>query len=30
MPWLAYHNLEIDWRTGEAQMTRCLEECGKK
>jgi len=30
MPWLAYHNLEIDWRTKEVKMTRCLEECGKK
>jgi len=30
MPWLACHNLEIDWRTGEVQMMRCPEECGKK
>jgi len=30
MPWLACHNLEIDWRIGKVQMTRCLEECGKK
>ena len=30
MPWLACHNPEIDWKTGEVQMTRCLEECGKK
>ena len=30
MPWLAHHNLGIDWRMGEVQMTRCLEECGKK
>jgi len=30
MPWLAHHNPEIDWRKGEVQMTRCLEECGKK
>ena len=30
MPWLAFHNPEIDWRTGEVQMMRCLEECGKK
>ena len=30
MPWLACHNPEIDWRTGEVQMTRCPEECGKK
>ena len=21
---------EIDWKTGEVQMTRCPEECGKK
>ena len=27
--WLARHNPEIDWRTGEVKMTRCLEECGK-
>jgi len=30
MPWLVCHNPEIDWRTGEVQMTRCPEECGKK
>jgi len=30
MPWLAHHNLKIDWKTGEIQMTRCSEECGKK
>jgi len=30
MPWLACHNLEIDWRTGEVKMTRCPEECGKQ
>jgi len=30
MPWLACHNPEIDWRTGEVQMTRFLKECGKK
>ena len=29
MPWLACHNPEIDWRTGEVKITRCLEECGK-
>jgi len=29
MLWLAYHNPEIDWRTGEVKMTRCPEECGK-
>jgi len=30
MLWLAHHNSEIDWRTGEVKMTRCLEECGKQ
>ena len=30
MPWLAYNNLEIDWRTGEVKMTRCPEECEKQ
>ena len=30
MPWLACHNPEIDWKTGEVQMPRCPEECGKK
>jgi len=30
MPWLACHNPEIDWRTGEVKMTRCLEECSKQ
>ena len=30
MLWLARHNSEIDWRTGEVKMTRCLEECGKQ
>ena len=30
MPWLACHNPEIDWRTGEVKMMRCLEECGKQ
>jgi len=30
MPWLVCHNPEIDWKTGEVQMTRCPEECGKK
>jgi len=29
MPWLAHHNSEIDWRTGEVKMTRCPEEYGK-
>jgi len=30
MPWLAYHNPEIDWRMGQVKMTRCLEECRKQ
>ena len=30
MPWLVRHNPEINWRTGEIKMTRCLEECGKQ
>ena len=30
MPWLAHHNPDIDWRTGEVKMTRCPEECGKQ
>jgi len=30
MPWLAHHNPEIDWRTGEVKMTRCPVECGKQ
>ena len=30
MPWLAHHNLEIDWRTEEGKMTRCSEECGQQ
>ena len=30
MLWLACHNPEIDWRTGEIKMTRCSEECGKQ
>ena len=30
IPWLAYHNPEIYWRTGEVQTTKCPEECGKK
>ena len=29
MPWLACYNPEIDWRTGEVKMMRCLEKCGK-
>ena len=30
MPWLAAHNLEIDWEKGEVKMTRCLFICGKR
>jgi len=30
MPWLACHNPEIDWKTEEVKMTRCLDEYGKK
>ena len=30
MPWLERHNPEIDWKTGEVKMTRCLEECGRQ
>jgi len=30
MLWLTCHNPEIDWRTGEVKMTRCLEEYGKQ
>ena len=30
MLWLACHNSEIDWRTGEVKITRCPEECGKQ
>ena len=30
MPWLAHHNPEIDWRTGEMKITRCPEECKKQ
>ena len=30
MPWLTYHNPEIDWRTGEVKITRCTEKCGKQ
>jgi len=30
MPWLAHHNPEIDWKTGEVKMMRCPEECGKQ
>jgi len=30
MLWLACHNPEIDWKTGEVKMMRCLEECGRQ
>jgi len=30
MPWLARHNLEIDWRTGKVKMMRYLKECSKQ
>jgi len=30
MLWLACHNPEIDWKTGEVKMTRYLEEYGKQ
>ena len=30
MLWLAHYNPEINWRTKEVRMTRCLEECGKQ
>ena len=30
MTWLACHNPEIDWKIGEVQITRCLDECRKK
>ena len=30
MLWLACHNPEIDWRTGEIKITRCPEECRKQ
>ena len=30
IPWLACHNPEIDWRTGEVKMIRCPEECRKQ
>jgi len=27
--WLAYHNPEINWRTGEVKIMRCPVKCGK-
>jgi len=29
MPWLATHNPEINWETGEVKMTRCPPLCGR-
>jgi len=30
MPWLAVHNPEINWETGEVKMMRCLSLCGER
>jgi len=30
MLWLAHHNPEIDWKTGEVKMMRCPEECERQ
>ena len=30
IPWLAVHNLEIDWEKGKVKMTRYLSICGRK
>jgi len=30
MPWLAAHNPEINWETGEIKMTRCPPLCGRR
>jgi len=30
MPWLAYYNPEINWRTGKVKMIRCPKEYGKQ
>ena len=30
MPWLACHSPEINWKTGEVNMMRCLEECSRQ
>ena len=30
MPWLAHHNSEINWKTGEVKMTRYPEEYRKQ
>jgi len=29
MPWLATHNPEINWETGEVKIMRCLPLCGR-
>ena len=29
IPWLVAYNPEINWKTGEVKMTRCLPLCGK-
>ena len=29
MLWLACHNPDINWKTGEVKKSRCSEECGK-
>ncbi len=30
MLWQAYHNSEINWKTREVKIIRCLEKCGKQ
>ena len=30
IPWLAAHNLDINWKTREVKMLRCLPWCGRK
>ena len=30
MLWLVHHNPEINWKTGEVKMTRCLKEYEKQ
>ena len=30
IPWLTHYSPEINWKTKEIKMTRCLEECGKQ
>jgi len=29
MPWLAAHNPEVNWETGEVKMTKCPPLCGR-